>query len=113
MHRLYHELIRLRKTAPAFSRRGCSTPELSVDPSGCILVDRRAGSAGAALLFNLGDSSASVQPTWTSGPWRKAFDSSATCWDGPGESLPAMIPPGNAATLIVPRRSFAVFVLGS
>ncbi len=113
LHRLYHELIRLRTTARALARCGCSTPDLSVDPSGCILVDRRAGNARAALLFNLGDSSASVQPSWTGEPWLKVFDSSATCWDGPGEELPATFIPGNAATLTVPRRSFAVFFLGS
>ena len=113
LHRLYHELILLRKTARALSRCGCSIPEISVAPSGCILVDRRAGSACAILLFNLSDSSASVQPRRSGGRWLKVFDSSATCWDGPGEELPATIPPGNSPTLSVPRRSFAVFFLDS
>src|SRR5262249_39096132 len=113
MSQLYHELIALRRTAPALARRGCETPEVSTEPSGCVLIRRQCGTACANLLLNLGDLNSSTAPKWDGGPWQKVFDSSAARWDGPGEQLPDTIAAHDPATLVVPRRSFAVFILDS
>ena len=49
LHRLYRNLIDLRRTVPALGCRGLSPPEITVDPSGQMLDIRRRNSARASV----------------------------------------------------------------
>ncbi len=112
LHRLYSKLIDLRSTVPALGCRGLSPPEITVDPGGQMLdLRRRESGSCVRLLFHLGEVKGYYQTTWPAGPWHNILDSADVCWDGPGATLPDMIPAGETPTLVVPPRSCAAYTL--
>ena len=112
LHRLYRNLIDLRRTVPALGCRGLSPPEITVDPSGQMLdIRRREFGSCVRVLFHLGEVKGYYQTTWPEGPWHKILDSVDVCWDGPGATLADMIHAGETSTSVVPPRSFAAYTL--
>jgi len=112
LHRLYRHLIDLRSTVPALGCRGSSAPEITVDPVGRMLdIRRRESGSCVRVLFHLGEVKGYYQTKWPEGPWHKILDSAEACWEGPGATLPAMIPAGETPTLVVPPRSCAAYTL--
>ena len=72
LHRLYRNLIDLRRTVPALGCRGLSPPEITVDPSGQMLdIRRRESGSCVRVLFHLGEVKGYYQTTWPEGPWHK------------------------------------------
>jgi len=47
--------------------------------------------------------------SWPEGSWRKRFDSAAQKWGGAGSELPERIAGGEAPSLFLTPRSFALF----
>jgi maltooligosyltrehalose trehalohydrolase len=83
----YTELIRLRKTFPAF--RGCEFGDLDAqawERERVLLVRRRSAHREAALILSFGPGAASAP--LPAGEWRKLLDSNDGRWNGPGTAIP-------------------------
>ncbi|MGC8639634.1 MAG: malto-oligosyltrehalose trehalohydrolase [Isosphaeraceae bacterium] len=114
LHRLYGNLLGLRRSIPALGCRCSTPPEVLSDPErGLLDVLRREDGSRVRLLFQLGDAPGRHQATWTAGRWAKLIDSAETCWDGPGSALPDVISAGETPSLVLAPRSFAAFLLTS
>jgi maltooligosyltrehalose trehalohydrolase len=99
LYAFYKELIRLRKSVPAFAeptKEGVEATPFEAERS--ILLRRRNGESEALVVFNFSEQAQSLP--LPRGDWRKILDSAEERWEGPGT--------GDAR----PRRSVAVLTRG-
>ncbi len=73
-----------------------------------LYLRRRSGIEEAILVFNFGDSAASV--TLPSGRWRKRVDSADPRWNGRGSPTPPVLESDGETGISVSPLAFCVFV---
>jgi maltooligosyltrehalose trehalohydrolase len=88
----YKDLIRLRKTIPAFSTLSKEGLEVNEDQNNNFLFIRRFSENSEAIIFScFNDNPATVGLTIPPGVWDRAIDSSDDRWRGQGSKMPQQI----------------------
>ena len=100
---------------PALGCRGASPPEVSVDQH---RPDPRCPSrakpdSSVRLLFHLGDAESRPQTAWPGGAGASSSTRRRRAGTAREQGSPTRSPPARPSRLVVPRRSFAVFMLAS
>jgi len=106
----YQELIRLRRTVPAFSRLDRRTMQIECHTDENVLVMKRGTEPGRVLsLFHAGKSMAELAIAFPSGRWRKLLDSADQEWAGQGSQVPDILISTGDLQLALPGWSVVVF----
>ena len=107
----YKELIRLRTTAGALAVPSRELTEATGYPGQPVLsLHRRCGPSHAFSVFNFGAAKAEVRCALPEGTWRRALDSSAPRWDGPGGGPAETLDSKGTVPFVLPGWSFAVYL---
>jgi maltooligosyltrehalose trehalohydrolase len=108
--RFYRELIRMRKTVPAFASLEREGVDVSGDErSGQVLIRRSHPSGDMMCLLSFRGRETEIRCGLPEGTWKKVLDSSDTGWMGPGSLLPEKLEP--EIPVRMRPHSFAVFEL--
>ncbi len=111
LREFYRELIRLRKTHPALSRRERGSLEVrAMEADRTLLVRRWDGGQEAVALFHFGSEPRPVRLSLPGGSWRTALDSSDPRWGGGGSAVPDPLPGDGEIGIVLPPYSAALYV---
>ncbi|MHB9027583.1 MAG: malto-oligosyltrehalose trehalohydrolase [Candidatus Latescibacterota bacterium] len=92
--RFYRDLIRLRKTVPAFANLDREGVDVSGDEqSRIVLLLRSHPSGGIMCIMNFSEREAEFRCGLPEGQWKIILDSSDAGWMGPGSLLPERLEP--------------------
>lgn len=100
----YKEIIRIRKTHPAFKNDQRGSMKVEADESKGLLIIRKfkttreERSADLCIIYNYKEDT-NFSFTASSGDWRKTLDSSDTRWSGPGNESSASVKAGEKVTI--------------
>jgi maltooligosyltrehalose trehalohydrolase len=98
----YRELLRLRHQLPALSQlRKDRLETRSYETSRSLYVRRWSGNDEVALVFNFGETPATLTVPLSPGSWSTLLDSAAEKWNGVGSSIPAAMRSDGEVTLDV------------
>jgi maltooligosyltrehalose trehalohydrolase len=98
--RFYQTLLKFRRELPAIAHLERNTMEASVLPEGKLLKLRRWHDNHQVLcLLNFDSEAIEVKLTLPPGTWKKLLDSADSAWDGPGSTLPDVIPTERGTTI--------------
>ena len=106
----YRELIRLRKSVAAlssFAKGGLKA--FARENEQVLVAQRSSGGHRAVFVANFSLEPAPLAFSWPAGSWRQRIDSAAQEWRGGGSELPERIAGGEAHSLNLAPRSFALF----
>jgi len=106
----YQELIKLRRTLPAFARLSKEHLEVRGFEKEKTLQIRRWSEGDETLLVaNFSDESRTVQSAASAGGWHKRLDSADRRWAGPGSSVPSSFNSTGEVCLDLCPKSFSAF----
>jgi len=107
----YRELIKLRKTLPAFAQLSKEHLQArSFEREGILQIHRWSERDEALIVANFSDFPKSfLVADAPGGVWQKRLDSADRRWAGPGSDIPFSLGSNPEVTISLPPKSFAVF----
>jgi maltooligosyltrehalose trehalohydrolase len=106
----YQELIKLRRTLPAFARLSKDHLEVrSFENERTLQIRRWSEGDEALLIANFSDEPRTVLLAVPAGRWQKRLGSADRRWGGPGGSVPPSCKSTGEARLTMCPKSFSVF----
>ncbi len=106
----YQELIKLRKTMPAFARLSKEHLEVrGFDKERTLQIRRWSEGNQALIVANFSDEPGTVLMAAPGGRWGKRLDSADGRWVGPGSSVPSSFSSTGEVRLSLCPKSFSVF----
>jgi maltooligosyltrehalose trehalohydrolase len=107
----YRQLIRLRKETPALACLSKDTLEvLGYEKSRLMFIRRWSSNNETVILFNFGNTQASILLPIPQGHWHKRLDSADKQWHGDGSPVPEELDSEGEATLTLSSKAFVLFV---
>ncbi|HVR44894.1 MAG TPA: malto-oligosyltrehalose trehalohydrolase [Thermoanaerobaculia bacterium] len=108
---LHRELLRLRRTIPAFGPGSAgATRTRPSEESLTLLVWREEGASAAILGINFAAEERELRVTPGRGSWTLAIETADRRWEGPGGTAPARLEGGVEAAISFPPYSLAAWV---
>jgi maltooligosyltrehalose trehalohydrolase len=110
LREFYQELIRLRKSLPAFSRLSKEQMEVRVFEKEKTLQVRRWCEGDETLIAaNFSDEPRAIVMSGPGGNWHKRLDTTDRRWRGPGSTVPSTLNSNGETHLNLYPKSFIVF----
>jgi len=107
----YQELIKLRKTVPAFARLSNKNMEITqLAQEQVILIYRKYNKSKAIVIANFNEREAKAAVNIPDGKWDKRIDSNDARWLGPGSALPKTL--SGKTELCINRAGLSVYIRG-